>query len=121
MTHIAYVGWPNHGVPSEASPIISMLIQANAVLKKKVPTNTMIAYNNNRAQTSIATVIPKSSIIVHCSPGTGRTGTVIAIDMAIHEYELTNTIDIPKHVAYIRRSRAKAVETREQYAFIYKV
>lgn len=60
-------------------------------------------------------------IVVHCSPGTGRTGTVIACDIAIREFELSRQIDLPKIVYRIRRDRASAVQTKEQYIFIYKV
>lgn len=60
-------------------------------------------------------------VVVHCSPGTGRTGTVIACDIAVREFELTRKVDIPKIVYRIRRDRASAVQTKEQYAYIYKV
>lgn len=60
-------------------------------------------------------------LVVHCSPGTGRTGTVIACDIAIRDFELTRIVDIPKIVYRVRRDRASAVQTREQYSFIYKV
>lgn len=62
-----------------------------------------------------------SPIVVHCSPGTGRTGTVIACDIAIREFELARQVNIPRTVYRIRRDRANSVQTREQYAFIYKV
>lgn len=60
-------------------------------------------------------------MVIHCSPGTGRTGSVIACDIAIREFELTRQVDIPKIVYKIRRDRASSVQTRDQYAFIYKV
>lgn len=60
-------------------------------------------------------------LVVHCSPGTGRTGTVIACDIAIRDFELTRNVDIPKIVYKVRRDRASAVQTKEQYSFIYKV
>lgn len=60
-------------------------------------------------------------VIVHCSPGTGRTGVVIACDIAIREFEKNRLVDIPKIVYRIRRDRANAVQTKEQYMFIYKV
>lgn len=60
-------------------------------------------------------------VVVHCSPGTGRTGVVIACDIAIREFEQTRLVDVPKIVYKIRRDRASAVQTKEQYTFIYKV
>lgn len=61
-------------------------------------------------------------LTVHCSPGTGRTGTIIACDIAIRSLEQpTRTVDVPQIVYFVRRGRASAVQTRDQYEFIYKV
>lgn len=59
---------------------------------------------------------------MHCSPGTGRTGTIIACDIAIRSLEQpTRMVDVPQIVYFVRRGRASAVQTREQYDFVYKV
>lgn len=59
---------------------------------------------------------------MHCSPGTGRTGTIIACDIAIRSLEQpTRTVDVPLIVYFVRRGRASAVQTRDQYEYIYKV
>lgn len=61
-------------------------------------------------------------LTVHCSPGTGRTGMIIACDIAIRSLELpSRSVDIPQIVYFVRRGRASAIQTREQYEFIYKV
>lgn len=61
-------------------------------------------------------------LTVHCSPGTGRTGTIISCDIAIRSLEQpTRNVDVPQIVYFVRRGRASAVQTREQYEFIYKV
>lgn len=61
-------------------------------------------------------------LTVHCSPGTGRTGTIISCDIAIRSLEQpARMVDIPQIVYFVRRGRASAVQTREQYEFIYKV
>ncbi|XP_030373832.1 mucin-5AC [Scaptodrosophila lebanonensis] len=60
-------------------------------------------------------------LTVHCSPGTGRTGTIIGCDLAIRSLETPKQVDIPQLVYYVRRGRASAVQTKEQYEFIYKV
>lgn len=50
------------------------------------------------------------------------TGTIIACDIAIRSLELpTRSVDVPQIVYFVRRGRASAVQTREQYEFIYKV
>lgn len=60
-------------------------------------------------------------LVVHCSPGTGRTGAVIACDIGIRDFEMVRTVDVPKTVYRIRRDRANSVQTKDQYIFIYKV
>ncbi|XP_065088621.1 mucin-2 isoform X2 [Ochlerotatus camptorhynchus] len=61
-------------------------------------------------------------ITVHCSPGTGRTGTIVACDVALRAVEIPpRTVDVPHIVYYVRRGRASSVRTREQYELIYRV
>lgn len=95
--HIWYL-WPANGVQTDAAGLIAILLEARA-LQRGGP----------------------GPIVVHCSPGTGRTGTLIALDLGIRQYEITRTVDVPRVVYTIRRDRAGAVQTKEQYAFIYKV
>ncbi|KAH8417038.1 hypothetical protein KR222_001850 [Zaprionus bogoriensis] len=72
---------------------------------------------NNKAARS-----QQGPLTIHCSPGTGRTGTIITCDMAIRSLETPKrSVDIPQLVYYVRRGRASAVQTKEQYEFIYKV
>lgn len=98
VTHLWYTSWPPLGVPNEESSIIAFLIEARVYMKNNTGPN-----------------------VVHCSPGTGRTGTVIACDLCIRDFELTRMVDVPKCVYMLRRCRAGAVQTKQQYAFIYKV
>lgn len=61
-------------------------------------------------------------LTVHCSPGTGRTGTIIACDVVLRMLETPpRQIDIPQIVYHVRRGRANAVRTKEQYEFIYLI
>lgn len=98
VTHLWYGGWPVQGVPSDPGTMLAFLSEARSHMK-----------SNNGPN------------VVHCSPGTGRTGTVIACDICIREFEVSRTVDVPKTVYAIRRCRAGAVQTRDQYALIYKV
>ncbi|KAK5649406.1 hypothetical protein RI129_000435 [Pyrocoelia pectoralis] len=120
VTHLWYLGWPEKGVPSEANSLIAFLIEARSYIKA-LPTTENGKAKNGEPFSNGSPNGEHNPIVVHCSPGTGRTGTVIACDIAIREFELVRQVDIPKTVYRIRRDRASSVQTREQYQFIYNV
>jgi protein tyrosine phosphatase len=118
VTHFWYLGWPEKGVPIEANSLIAFLIEARSYMKSASIDRKEVTNGN---LTNGMTKNEVNPVVVHCSPGTGRTGVVIACDIAIREFEQTRLVDVPRIVYKIRRDRASAVQTREQYAFIYKV
>ncbi|KAF0311498.1 Tyrosine-protein phosphatase non-receptor type 7 [Amphibalanus amphitrite] len=98
VTHLWYSGWPERGVPSDLDSMVEFLQEARRAMKTNIgPT------------------------VVHCSPGTGRTGVLLACDICMRQFDATRTTDIMRTVFRIRHDRAGAVQTREQYALIYKV
>ncbi|CAH1977214.1 unnamed protein product [Acanthoscelides obtectus] len=116
VTHFWYLGWPDKGVPSEANSLIAFLIEARSYMKTStLDKNSSAAGLSGQPQNEV------NPVVVHCSPGTGRTGVAIACDIAIREFEQTRLVDVPKTVYRIRRDRANSVQTKEQYMFIYKV
>ncbi|KAH8382386.1 hypothetical protein KR009_003301 [Drosophila setifemur] len=148
LTHYWYK-WPEAGVPAEEAPIIAMLLEARSSLKsycleqanelrgksatletsmdaesglKAEASSTSSNEINGNISSRNAARNQQGPLTVHCSPGTGRTGTIIASDMAIRSLETPKrSVDIPQLVYYVRRGRASAVQTKEQYEFIYKV
>ncbi|XP_062316117.1 tyrosine-protein phosphatase non-receptor type 11b isoform X2 [Osmerus eperlanus] len=99
--HYQYLSWPDHGVPNEPGGVLSFLEQVN------------------RTQASIPDTGP---IVVHCSAGIGRTGTIIVIDILIdiiNRQGLDCDIDIPKTIQRVRQQRSGMVQTEAQYKFIY--
>lgn len=99
--HYQYLSWPDHGVPNEPGGVLSFLEQVN------------------RTQSAIPDTGP---IVVHCSAGIGRTGTIIVIDILIdiiNRQGLDCDIDIPKTIQRVRQQRSGMVQTEAQYKFIY--
>lgn len=63
----------------------------------------------------------EKKIPVCFSSGTGRTGSLIAIDICMRSYESKRVVDILSCVSSMRKERAGVVQNKEQYALIYKV
>lgn len=58
-------------------------------------------------------------IVVHCSAGIGRTGTLLTIDININRLGDCKTTHVENTVAKMRLQRAQSVQTRDQYVFCY--
>lgn len=71
-------------------------------------------------------VATKSPTIVHCSAGIGRTGTLIALyfllDLATRQFQSAQHLSLSVFgtVRSLREQRFGAVQTAEQYEFIYE-
>jgi len=98
VTHLWYTSWPATGVPSEVRTVVALLLEARKGQSKDQP----------------------APVVVHCSPGTGRTGTALAIDVCLRHIDSSRSIDIPRCVNRLRQDRPGCVQTKEQYLFIYK-
>ncbi|KAM8864123.1 tyrosine-protein phosphatase non-receptor type 11b isoform 1-T6 [Spinachia spinachia] len=99
--HYQYLSWPDHGVPTEPGGVLWFLEEVN------------------RTQSTVPDTGP---IVVHCSAGIGRTGTIIVIDIlidVINRQGLDCDIDIPKTIQRVRQQRSGMVQTEAQYKFIY--
>uniref|UniRef100_A0A8C5W910 Tyrosine-protein phosphatase non-receptor type n=1 Tax=Leptobrachium leishanense TaxID=445787 RepID=A0A8C5W910_9ANUR len=101
IQHYQYLTWPDHGVPSDPGGVLSFLGEVN-----RMQENT-----------------PKAGpIIVHCSAGIGRTGTIIAIDLLVDMINMKGVdtdIDVQKTIKMVRSQRSGMVQTDAQYKFIY--
>ena len=53
----------------------------------------------------------KGPILVHCSAGVGRTGTFIAVDLALEQARREGVVDIAGIVNRLRQQRMKMVQT----------
>ncbi|KAM5267011.1 tyrosine-protein phosphatase non-receptor type 11-like isoform 5-T5 [Hipposideros larvatus] len=97
VKHYQYFSWPDHGVPAEPAGVLGFLEEVN------------------QAQRSTPGAGP---MVVHCSAGIGRTGTIIVIDILvdlIRRQGLDCDIDVPKTIQLVRRQRSGMVQTEAQY------
>lgn len=92
-----YTAWPDHGIP--AYPL-SMVLLLNYVKK----------YHKN----------DNAPVVVHCSAGVGRSGTVILLDAALDMLGAEGTVDVFSLLYKMRQQRVNLVETIDQYTFVYK-
>uniref|UniRef100_A0A674EAH8 protein-tyrosine-phosphatase n=1 Tax=Salmo trutta TaxID=8032 RepID=A0A674EAH8_SALTR len=93
------LSWPDHDVPYTVSGILGMMDMA----RKDQENNA-------------------SPVLIHCSAGCGRTGVICALDY-VHDLLVTKQIkedfSIMKIVVELRRQRPSAVQTKEQYQFVF--
>lgn len=93
-----YIAWPDQSIPENPSSVL-----------------TFIKLINRHGH-------PKGPMIVHCSAGMGRSGTLIVIDMLIDQLKthgLNQELDIQRIVQLVRAQRFGLVQTVAQYRFIY--
>uniref|UniRef100_A0A6B2EF70 Putative mucin-22-like isoform x1 n=1 Tax=Phlebotomus kandelakii TaxID=1109342 RepID=A0A6B2EF70_9DIPT len=123
--------WPESGMPTDESSVIAMLLEGRTYLKTPLPeqsedvssdTVDEVKTNGDVTDKSKSLQRAQGPLTVHCSPGTGRTGTLIACDIALRTLEApARSVDLPQIVYYVRRGRASAIRTQDQYEFIYRV
>ncbi|CAJ0586436.1 unnamed protein product, partial [Mesorhabditis spiculigera] len=87
--------WPDRGVPDRPAVLLGLL--------------KLIHFN------------AQGTIVVHCSAGIGRTGTVIAVDCIVSRLlkgQAARLLDVFKE---LRNARASSIQTESQYIFIIQV
>eukprot|EP00949_MAST-11_sp_MAST-11-sp1_P001904 g1904.t1 len=98
VTQYQYTGWPDFAVPTDFNGIDFLLDRMDE--------------HCGSAQ---------RPVIVHCSAGIGRTGTVIALHIALQKLRAgLDPLEISETVGEIRRQRDGSVVNVEQYKFIYE-
>lgn len=98
VTQYQYLAWPDLSIPSSPSGVLNFLTDIN----RRPPS--------------------KGPMVVHCSAGIGRSGTLIVIDMLMDQlrcHGLNYDIDIQRIVKTVRAQRSGLVQTEAQYKFIY--
>ncbi|XP_070545261.1 tyrosine-protein phosphatase non-receptor type 13-like isoform X2 [Ptychodera flava] len=95
VTHLNFTTWPDHGVPVSGLPLV-------------------------RYMRFMRKIHQSGPIVVHCSAGIGRTGTVITIDLILAMVERDLDFSIHEIVQGLRGQRQGMIQTKDQYIFCYK-
>ncbi|XP_065178192.1 receptor-type tyrosine-protein phosphatase delta-like isoform X1 [Sycon ciliatum] len=97
IQHFHFTTWPDHGVPAQCAPLLTFIRRMRS-----------------------ANPVDAGPIVVHCSAGVGRTGTLIVIDTQLQRLEQMGSIDIFNNTVKLRDSRNIMVQQEVQYVFIHK-
>ncbi|KAI4481601.1 hypothetical protein M0802_013899 [Mischocyttarus mexicanus] len=96
ITHFHFKDWPDHDVPEDFDSMINFC----QILRRNIGTN-------------------KGFVVVHCSAGIGRTGTLIAIDILLQYLRDNRKLDVFGTVYRLRHNRINMVQRESQYTYIY--
>ncbi|XP_057686035.1 receptor-type tyrosine-protein phosphatase-like N isoform X2 [Corythoichthys intestinalis] len=95
LTQFHFLSWPAHGIPSSTRPLLDFRRKVNKCYRGR-----------------------SCPIIVHCSNGTGRTGTYILMDMVLNRMAKgVKEIDIAATLEHVRDQRPGMVRTKDQFEF----
>ncbi|KAM5146472.1 tyrosine-protein phosphatase non-receptor type 18 isoform 2-T2 [Mantella aurantiaca] len=97
--HFQYIAWPDRGIPDSYACFLEMI--------------QLVRQHQGQHSTPIC---------VHCSAGCGRTGvicTVEYIQCLLHRQKVPSDFSIFEVVIGMRRQRPSAIQTKEQYDFLY--
>ncbi|XP_048857891.1 receptor-type tyrosine-protein phosphatase-like N isoform X2 [Brienomyrus brachyistius] len=95
LTQFHFLSWPAQGIPNSTRPLLDFRRKVNKCYRGR-----------------------SCPIIVHCSDGTGRTGTYILIDMVLNRMAKgVKEIDIAATLEHIRDQRPEMVHTKDQFEF----
>ncbi|GJQ82876.1 hypothetical protein Trydic_g2614 [Trypoxylus dichotomus] len=98
IRHLQYILWPDFGCPTDTSS----MLEFREVMRKNAE-------------------MTKNKVVIHCSAGVGRTGTLIAIDILLQKIDNSDDdIDVFGTVLDLRKQRTHMVQTEKQYDYIHK-
>uniref|UniRef100_A0A1I7VIT0 Protein-tyrosine phosphatase n=1 Tax=Loa loa TaxID=7209 RepID=A0A1I7VIT0_LOALO len=92
--HYRWSNWPDRSSPRSSSPLIALIMKLR-IIQEKGP------------------------VVVHCSAGIGRTGTLCAVDYAIERLDEEGTVSPPDVVKEIRHQRLHSVQSALQYLYMH--
>ncbi|XP_076349495.1 receptor-type tyrosine-protein phosphatase mu-like isoform X2 [Tachypleus tridentatus] len=97
IKHFHFTMWPDHGVPLYTMSLVSFLKRIRNLKN-----------------------VSDGPLLVHCSAGVGRTGTLILIDIMMNMAKAEHHVDLLKYMNKLRQNRINMVDTVDQYIFAYQ-
>ncbi|XP_059090497.1 uncharacterized protein LOC131886245 isoform X2 [Tigriopus californicus] len=95
-----YSAWPDHGIPTQVKPLLEMV----RLIRDCQASETL-------------------PVLIHCSAGCGRTGTICAIDFIwglLRTGKLTSDFSLFELVRDMRKQRVAMVQTVDQYILVHR-
>lgn len=95
-----YSAWPDHGIPTQVKPLLEMV----RLIRDCQASETL-------------------PVLIHCSAGCGRTGTICVIDFVwglLRTGKLTSDFSLYNLVQDMRRQRIAMVQTVDQYMLCHR-
>merc|ERR550534_3612726 len=95
-----YWAWPDHGIPTQVKPLLEMV----RLIRDCQASETL-------------------PVLIHCSAGCGRTGTICVIDFVwglLRTGKLTSDFSLYALVQDMRRQRIAMVQTVDQYMLCHR-
>eukprot|EP01087_Luapelamoeba_hula_P008272 TRINITY_DN2063_c1_g1_i3.p1 TRINITY_DN2063_c1_g1~~TRINITY_DN2063_c1_g1_i3.p1 ORF type:complete len:1047 (-),score=213.22 TRINITY_DN2063_c1_g1_i3:60-3200(-) len=107
VVQIHYTGWPDFGKPKSTTTVHKLM--------------ELMDYYRRTAPPDM-----NGPMILHCSAGLGRTGTLIAAHIAIEKVRLGRVKDVldtdmRQVVVDLRQQRSGMVQTKDQYLFVHQL
>ncbi|XP_056394478.1 tyrosine-protein phosphatase non-receptor type 18 isoform X2 [Hyla sarda] len=99
VVQFQYIAWPDRGIPDSYACFLEMI-------------QLIRQYQGDH----------KAPMCVHCSAGCGRTGVIITVEYIqclLHKQRVPSDFSLFEVVMEMRRQRPSAVQTKEQYDFLY--
>ncbi|XP_022082477.1 uncharacterized protein LOC110974871 isoform X2 [Acanthaster planci] len=100
LNQFHYTAWPDHGVPKSVKPIMDMI----QLFREYLPSE-------------------ESVVVMHCSAGCGRTGTMICIDYVralLKAGKVGADFCLYDIIMEMRKQRPAFVQTRDQYELVHR-
>lgn len=92
VNHVLWSGWPDKNIPATSTGAIQMMMRVRRY----------------------------KSVVIHCSAGVGRTGTILCLDSAISALLQGEDVSVFNIVRKMRQQRYLACQTDLQYLYIHR-